>query len=145
MDKNNRKKEITLQNNGALDVKESHYLRQFLSHGYDGKYLHTILINIPDTVQDKFDGEIVITNPDTNQKETIDVYFEPNASIFDNVNIKISTSTDIGITDVLVMIGCIIQVFIAFKTAYEGRSSKDEFNENILNSKSKYNTVYGTN
>jgi len=65
------RKEIRYQSNGELEIKETHYLRKFLSHTYDRlTNIHVIAIEIPEDNENTFDGEIIVMSPKTGQKET---------------------------------------------------------------------------
>lgn len=154
LDRNTRTKAITYQTNGELDIKEDSHLASYLTHEFvifcltkiqdNYNNCHVLTINIPEDHQERVEGNILVHNSKTDQKEKLNIVYDMNTSIFDNVNISLKNSSDVGITDALVMLVCMFLLYIAFKTAMTNGKKNDEFNDNILNSRSNYNTVYGS-
>lgn len=140
------RKEIKYQSNGELEIKETHYLRKFLSHTYDRvTNIHVIAIEIPEDNENTFDGEIIVMNQKTGQKETLNVAYVPSASLFENVKVNFTEGPDMGMTDLVVIIVCGVLISFAVKIAFDNTKNKDEFSEKLLATGSNYNTVYGSN
>jgi len=146
-----RTAEIRVFSIGPLEIRESSLLRKFLSHKFNRENnVHTISIDIPENAIDvRFEGEIILNNPNTGQREEILINYELNEGYFDDVSMDIGSFLNFGFTDLIMMIVCLSITYAAFNILIRKRGqNKDEFNENIINEGNgrqnhNYNNVYG--
>jgi hypothetical protein len=106
--------------------------------------VHVIAIEIPEDNENTFNGEIIVMNGKTGQRETLKVGYEPSASLFENVKVNFREGPDMGLTDLFVIVVCLVLIMFAIKIAFDNTKNRDDFSDKILGN-SNYNTVYGSN
>lgn len=145
LSKSTPRKEIKYQSNGELEIKETHILRKFLTHTYDNlSNLHVIAIEIPEENENTFEGEIIVFDKKSGQRETVKVGYEPSVGIFEGVKVSFKEGPDMGLTDLFVIVVCLVLIMFAIKIAFDNTKNRDDFSDKILGN-SNYNTVYGSN
>ena len=103
-----------------------------------------MVIEVPETWESPFEEQIKLFSPKNNQAELIDVTFEKSQGLFDDITFSFSDTNSISLTDIFVILVCLALMAIAVKVVFESSNKKDDFQQNILNSRSQYGTVFNS-
>lgn len=121
-------------------------LKKFVQHDYNRENrVHKVIIEVPESWESPFEEQIKLFSPKNNQAELIDVSFEKNTGIFDEITFSFSDTNSITLTDIFVIFLCLGLMFLAIRVVFNSSNVKDSFQKNILDSRTNYNTVFNSN